>query len=93
MLIHVGVSRALVARAPVAAEIRIFRDWLRAHPDDRSRYAEIKLLAAEQTRATGGHTTDYNATKESVIREIYARTFRASGLLEGLAVRALACRP
>jgi GrpB-like predicted nucleotidyltransferase (UPF0157 family) len=60
---------------------RIFRDWLRAHPDDRSRYAEIKLLAAKQTRATGGHSMDYNAKKESVIREINDRAFRALGLL------------
>jgi GrpB-like predicted nucleotidyltransferase (UPF0157 family) len=68
--------------SPELERHRIFRDWLRVNPDDRSRYAHIKLLAAEQTRAAGGHTMDYNAAKESVIREIYDRAFRALGLLE-----------
>jgi GrpB-like predicted nucleotidyltransferase (UPF0157 family) len=60
---------------------RIFRDWLRSHPDDRSLYAGAKAAAAGETRATGGHVMDYNARKESVIREIYARAFRSLGLL------------
>jgi GrpB-like predicted nucleotidyltransferase (UPF0157 family) len=70
--------------APGSAEPerhRIFRDWLRAHPDDRSLYAEIKLRAAEQTQAAGGHTMDYNANKQQVVREIYGRAFRSLGLL------------
>lgn len=60
---------------------RIFRDWLRAHPEDRLAYAVAKTSAAQHTRATGGHTMDYNARKEPVLREIYGRAFRALGLL------------
>jgi GrpB-like predicted nucleotidyltransferase (UPF0157 family) len=64
-----------------AARHLIFRDWLRAHPVDRSLYAAAKVSAAEHTRAVGGHTMDYNARKESAVREIYDRAFRALGLL------------
>jgi GrpB-like predicted nucleotidyltransferase (UPF0157 family) len=59
---------------------RIFRDWLRSHPEDCSRYAAAKTVAAADTRATGGHTMDYNARKELVVREIYGRAFHALGL-------------
>jgi GrpB-like predicted nucleotidyltransferase (UPF0157 family) len=60
---------------------RIFRDWLRSHPEDRALYTEAKATAARDTRATGGHVMDYNARKESAVREIYGRAFRALGLL------------
>jgi GrpB-like predicted nucleotidyltransferase (UPF0157 family) len=60
---------------------RIFRDWLRSHPADRSLYADAKVAAARATCATGGNVMDYNERKESVVREIYARAFRALGLL------------
>lgn len=60
---------------------RIFRDWLRSHAEDRLLYAEAKIAAAQDTRATGGHTMDYNARKEAAVREIYGRAFRALGLL------------
>jgi GrpB-like predicted nucleotidyltransferase (UPF0157 family) len=60
---------------------RLFRDWLRAHPEDCARYAAAKLAASEQTVASGGHGMDYNARKEPVLREIYARAFRGLGLL------------
>jgi GrpB-like predicted nucleotidyltransferase (UPF0157 family) len=59
---------------------RIFRDWLRGHPEDRLRYAEAKSAAAERTNATGGTTMDYNAHKQLVVREIYGRAFRGLGL-------------
>jgi GrpB-like predicted nucleotidyltransferase (UPF0157 family) len=62
---------------------RIFRDWLRSHPQDRALYAAAKEAAAEATRATGGHVMDYNARKESVVREIYHRAFRELGLEAG----------
>jgi GrpB-like predicted nucleotidyltransferase (UPF0157 family) len=58
----------------------IFRDWLRTHPEDCSLYAAAKTAAAAETRATGGHTMDYNARKELVVREIYGRAFHALGL-------------
>jgi len=59
---------------------RIFRDWLRAHPEDCSLYAAAKTAAAAETRAAGGHTMDYNARKQLVVREIYGRAFDALGL-------------
>jgi GrpB-like predicted nucleotidyltransferase (UPF0157 family) len=59
---------------------RIFRDWLRAHPEDRMLYAETKLAAAAETTSAGGHVMDYNARKQTVLREIYARAFRELGL-------------
>lgn len=67
--------------APEVARHLIFRDWLRAHPDDCARYREAKHDAVAHIRATGGHINDYNAHKQTVIREIYDRAFRALGLL------------
>jgi GrpB-like predicted nucleotidyltransferase (UPF0157 family) len=66
---------------PEAARHLIFRDWLRAHPEDRARYLDAKRAAATDTRSAGGTTNDYNAHKQAVIREIYARAFAAQGLL------------
>jgi GrpB-like predicted nucleotidyltransferase (UPF0157 family) len=56
----------------------LFRDWLLEHPDDRALYVKAKRRSRE------GVTTvaDYNLRKEPVIRDIYARAFRAAGLLE-----------
>lgn len=44
---------------------RIFRDWLRNHPDDRARYQAVKLQAA--------NSADYALIKEPVVREIVNR--------------------
>lgn len=69
--------------APECPEVerhRIFRDWLRSHPEDRALYARAKTVAAAETNAAGGHTMDYNARKQAVLREIYARAFRELGL-------------
>ncbi len=65
---------------PEAARHVIFRDWLTSHPDDRLLYVDAKRQAAEQINAVGGTTNDYNAHKQAVIREIYARAFAALGL-------------
>ncbi len=62
---------------PEAIRHRMFRDWLRANPEDRARYEEAKLAAIPG----GGNVMDYNARKEQVIREIYDRLFRAAGML------------
>lgn len=53
----------------------MFRDWLRAHPEDRDRYAQAKRNAIPG----GGNVMDYNGRKQAVIREIYARMFQAAG--------------
>ncbi|WP_313408570.1 GrpB family protein [Aeromicrobium sp.] len=54
---------------------RIFRDWLRSHPQDRDRYADAKRAAA----AAGGHVMEYNARKQAVLREILVRAINAAG--------------
>jgi GrpB-like predicted nucleotidyltransferase (UPF0157 family) len=66
---------------PEAQRHIIFRDHLSSHADDRALYEATKRTAMDATMAIGGHTMDYNAAKQAVIREIYARAFRARGLL------------
>jgi GrpB-like predicted nucleotidyltransferase (UPF0157 family) len=56
---------------------RMFRDWLRSHPEDRLSYEQAKRAAVPG----GGPVMAYNARKQPVIREIYARMFAAAGLL------------
>jgi GrpB-like predicted nucleotidyltransferase (UPF0157 family) len=63
--------------SPEAVRHALFREWLRAHPDDRELYARAKRDAVPG----GGGVMDYNRRKQDVIREIYARAFRAAGLL------------
>ena len=55
----------------------LFRDWLRGHPEDRERYEQAKRHAIEGAR----HVMDYNLEKQPVIRDIYARAFKAAGLI------------
>jgi GrpB-like predicted nucleotidyltransferase (UPF0157 family) len=59
----------------------VFRDWLRASVEDRDLYARTKRAAVA---ASGGDSTvmEYNARKQTVIREIYARAFAAAGFLD-----------
>ena len=60
---------------------RIFRDWLRSHPEDLVLYRDTKVAAAMEANAAGEHVMEYNARKEPVIRAIYDRAFREAGLL------------
>lgn len=69
------------AESPEPERQRLFRDWLRAHPDDRDRYAVAKREASAATRERGGTVEQYNAHKQAVLREIHDRLFRAAGLL------------
>ncbi|WP_027929629.1 GrpB family protein [Amycolatopsis thermoflava] len=62
---------------PEAIRHRLFRDWLRTHPDDRERYQKAKLAAVPG----GGTVMDYNARKQQTIRDVYDRMFRAAGML------------
>lgn len=62
---------------PEAIRHLMFRDWLRAHADDRELYEQAKRAAVPG----GGTVMDYNVRKQAVIREIYDRIFRAAGLL------------
>ena len=61
---------------PETIRHRMFRDWLRNHPDDRDRYEQAKRLAIPG----GGNVMDYNQRKQDVLRGIYDRMFRAAGM-------------
>jgi GrpB-like predicted nucleotidyltransferase (UPF0157 family) len=54
---------------------RIFRDWLRASPEDRHRYLEAKRAAAE-----AGPGREYTARKTEVVQAITDRARAARGL-------------
>jgi GrpB-like predicted nucleotidyltransferase (UPF0157 family) len=69
--------------SPEPIRNRVFRDWLRAHPDDLALYRDTKLAAAAAANAAGEHVMQYNARKQQVIRQIYDRAFAAAGLLGG----------
>ncbi|AHH21288.1 UPF0157 family protein [Nocardia nova SH22a] len=62
---------------PEVIRHRMFRDWLRTHPDDRALYEAAKRSAVPG----GGAVMDYNLRKQPVIRVIYDRLFRAAGML------------
>lgn len=68
--------------SPEAVRHRLFRDWLRQHRDDRDRYAAAKNEASAASAALGEHAMEYNARKQDVVREIYARIFAATGLTD-----------
>ncbi|MFC4021110.1 GrpB family protein [Micromonospora sp. GCM10011542] len=54
---------------------RLFRDWLRSHPEDRELYATAKRRLARDTAHRPG---DYSLAKNDVIDDIYARIFAAA---------------
>ena len=57
--------------APEPIRHRLFRDWLRSHPEDRDLYAAVKRRLA---RDTVDQPADYSLAKNDVIDDIYART-------------------
>lgn len=61
---------------PETVRHRLFRDWLRDHPEDREAYAGAKREAIPGAEAV----MDYNLRKQPVIRDIYAKAFKAAGL-------------
>lgn len=63
-----------------AERMLMFRDWLRGHPEDRELYATAKRAAAAAAAEAGEHVMQYNARKQTVVREIYAWIFAAAGL-------------
>ena len=63
---------------PETIRHKLFRDWLRQHPEDRKQYEHAKHAAVPGSRTV----EEYNRKKQDVIREIYARTFQAAGLLD-----------
>ncbi len=65
--------------APEPIRHKLFRDWLRSHPEDRDRYALTKRrLAGESSDRPG----DYSLAKSDVIDEIFARIFAADDAAE-----------
>ncbi len=62
---------------PETIRLRMFRDWLRTHAEDRALYEDAKHAAIPG----GGTVMDYNFRKQQVIRDIYDRIFRAAGML------------
>ena len=67
--------------SPEAIRHRMFRDWLRDHPEDRDRYAEAKRTSAAASNAAGESMLAYNQRKQPVIRDILDRMFRAHDML------------
>lgn len=61
--------------APEPVRHRLFRDWLRSHPEDRELYATAKRRIARDTADQPG---DYSLAKNNVIDDIYARIFAAA---------------
>lgn len=68
--------------APEPVRHRLFRDWLRSHPEDRELYASTKRRLARDTAHQPG---DYTLAKSDVIDEIFARIFAADGEVGGTA--------
>jgi len=62
--------------APEPVRHRLFRDWLRSHPEDRERYASAKRRLARDTADNPG---DYSLAKNDVIDDIYTRIFAVVG--------------
>jgi GrpB-like predicted nucleotidyltransferase (UPF0157 family) len=62
--------------APEPVRHRLFRDWLRSHPEDRELYASTKRRLARDTAHQPG---DYSLAKNEVIDEIFVRIFAADG--------------
>lgn len=66
---------------PDVARHLIFRDWLRAHPEDRDKYEAVKRDVAVVAEGKGETGNQYGKRKEWVVREILSRAFEANGLL------------
>lgn len=66
-------------RCPEVARMGLFRDWLRDNSADRHRYQKAKLRSAAEANAAGETVMDYNARKQSVVRDIYRTMFRGHG--------------
>ena len=66
--------------SPEVIRHRMFRDWLRDHPEDRVRYADAKRVSADETTAADEAVMAYNLRKQPIVREILDRMFRAHGM-------------
>ena len=66
--------------APEPIRHRLFRDWLRSHPEDRELYATAKRRLA---RDTADQPSAYGLAKNDVIDDIYARIFASAETGQG----------
>ena len=55
------------------------RDWLLTHPEDRKRYAEVKVEASKAAIANGEDVNQYNDRKSPVLQDILVRALAAVG--------------
>jgi GrpB-like predicted nucleotidyltransferase (UPF0157 family) len=67
--------------SPEAIRHRMFRDWLREHPDDLALYADAKRRSAADANDASEEVMAYNLRKQPVIRDILDRMFRSHGKL------------
>ena len=63
------------AGCPEVARMLLFRDWLRANPEERELYERTKRALAARTWS---HVQDYADAKSDVVAEILARAEAAS---------------
>lgn len=61
---------------------RIFRDWLRSHPDDKELYAETKRGAMRESSQSGENMMQYTGRKDAVVRGILQKAFRSLGYID-----------
>lgn len=66
---------------PEVVRHKLFRDWLRQHPDDCVAYAQMKRESAAATTETGGNMMDYTERKNSFIEGLLKRVFKENGYL------------
>ena len=77
MLTRADRSVNLHVFGPEAAEphrLVVFRDWLRAHDDDRDGYGDLKSSLAQQGFE---RVMDYNNHKAALVYDIYEKAFAA----------------
>jgi GrpB-like predicted nucleotidyltransferase (UPF0157 family) len=60
--------------SPEPQRHRLFRDWLRSHPEDRAAYATLKAELGTRGFRDG---MDYNNHKAALVYDIYERIFTA----------------
>ena len=69
-------------QCPEVERHRIFRDWLRAHEDDKELYGRTKKECAAVSKEKGEVLMEYNKRKEWVVKEILMRAFKELGYLD-----------
>lgn len=74
--VRTGIGHIFTADQWDQAHVRLFARWLREHPDDRDRYARLKVELLDRGLWGG----DYTAAKTRFVHEIVARARAEDGL-------------